>query len=211
VYCEIKKVVFIEMIKIGLTGGIGTGKSTVSNILKSEGINVIDADTIAKEVLENNPRILEMVRTQFGAGFFDWRGEFRRKEFGNHIFRFPKQRIKYESIIMPYIKQSIEESIRLYEQKGEKIVIIDAPTLIENNMQEEMDYIILVYADNSVQIQRVMNRDKLTKVEAVSRINSQMSMEEKKEFANIIIDNNTDLIELQKQVYDFIDFIKLIC
>jgi len=199
------------MIKIGLTGGIGTGKSTVSNILKSEKFKVIDADNIAKEVLEKNPQILEMVRVQFGSGFFDWRGEFRRKEFGNHIFRFPKQRVKYESIIMPYIKQAIEENIKIYENKGEKIVIIDAPTLIENNMHEEMDYIILVYADNSVQIQRVMNRDKLTKVEAVSRINSQMSMEEKKEHANIIIDNNTDLIDTQKQVYDLIDFIKLIC
>jgi len=199
------------MIKFGLTGGIGTGKTTVSNILQSEKIKVINADNIAKEVLEKNPQILEMVRTQFGSGFFDWRGEFRRKEFGNHIFRFPKQRVKYESIIMPYIKQAIEENIKVYENKGEKILIIDAPTLIENNMHDEMDYVILVYADNSVQIQRVMNRDKLTKVEAVSRINSQMSMEEKKEYANIIIDNNTDLIDTQKQVYDLIDFIKLIC
>jgi dephospho-CoA kinase len=203
--------VYKEMIKIGLTGGIGTGKSTVSNILQSEKIKVIDADNIAKEVLEKNPQILDMVRTQFGSGFFDWRGEFRRKEFGNHIFRFPKQRVKYESIIMPYIKQAIEENIKTYEKKGEKIIIIDAPTLIENNMHDEMDYVILVYADNSVQIQRVMNRDKLTKVEAVSRINSQMSMEEKKEHANIIIDNNADLIDTQKQVYDLIDFIKLIC
>ena len=73
-----------------------------------------------------------------------------------------------------------------------------------------MDYVILVYADNSVQIQRVMNRDKLSKVEAISRINSQISMEEKKEYANIIIDNNTDLIDTQKQVYDLIEFIKLI-
>jgi len=199
------------MIKIGLTGGIGTGKSTVSNILKSEKFKIIDADIIAKEVLERNPEILEIVRTQFGSGFFDWRGEFRRKEFGNHIFRFPKQRIKYESIIMPHIKQRIEEDIKEYEKKGEKIIIIDAPTLIENNLHVEMDYVILVYVDNSVQIQRVMGRDKLTKVEAASRINSQMSMEEKKEFANIIIDNNTDIIDTQKQVYDLIDFIKLIC
>ena len=199
------------MIKIGLTGGIGTGKSTVSNILKKEGFKIIDADIIAKEVLEKNPRILDMIRTQFGAGFFDWRGEFRRKEFGNHIFRFPKQRIKYESIIMPYIKETIEEEMKVFEQKNEKIVILDAPTLIENNMHGEMDYIILVYADNSVQIQRVMERDKLSKVEAVSRINSQMSMEEKRGFANIIIDNNADLIETQKQVYDLIDFMKLIC
>ncbi|AWK49753.1 dephospho-CoA kinase [Clostridium beijerinckii] len=199
------------MIKVGLTGGIGTGKSTVSDILRREKFKVIDADIIAKEVMEKNPQILEMVRVQFGSGFFDWRGEFRRKEFGNHIFRFPKQRIKYESIIMPYIKQSIEDNIKAYEIKGEKIIIIDAPTLIENNLNVEMDYVILVYADNSVQIQRVMNRDKLTKIEAVSRINSQMSMEEKKEYANIIIDNNTDLIDTQKQVYDLIDFMKLIC
>lgn len=199
------------MIKVGLTGGIGTGKSTVSDILRSKKLKIIDADSIAKEVLEKNPQILEMVRTQFGSGFFDWRGEFRRKEFGNHIFRFPKQRIKYESIIMPYIKQSIEENIKAYEKKGEKIIIIDAPTLIENNLHVEMDYVILVCADNSAQIQRVMSRDKLTKIEAVSRINSQMSMEEKKEYANIIIDNNTDLIDTQKQVYDLIDFMKLIC
>jgi dephospho-CoA kinase len=199
------------MIKVGLTGGIGTGKSTVSDILKSEKFKIIDADIIAKEVLEKNPQILEMVRTQFGSGFFDWRGEFRRKEFGNHIFRFQKQRIKYESIIMPYIKQSIEENIKAYEKKGEKIIIIDAPTLIENNLHIEMDYVILVCADNSAQIQRVMSRDKLTKSEAVSRINSQMSVEEKKEYANIIIDNNTDLIDTQKQVYDLIDFMKLIC
>ena len=210
-HCALKKGFINKMIKIGLTGGIGTGKSTVSDILKGEKFKIIDADIIAKEVLEKNPEILDMVRTQFGSGFFDWRGEFRRKEFGNHIFRFPKQRVKYEDIIMSYIKQSIEENIKVYEKKGEKIIIIDAPTLIENNLHIEMDYVILVYADNSVQIQRVMNRDKLTKVEAVSRINSQMSMEAKKEFANIIIDNNTDLIDTQKQVYDLIDFIKLIC
>ncbi|WP_294157197.1 dephospho-CoA kinase [uncultured Clostridium sp.] len=198
------------MIKIGLTGGIGTGKSTVSKILASEGFKIIDADLIAREVLEKNPRILDIIRTQFGSGFFDWRGEFRRKEFGNHIFRFPKQRIKYEGIIIPYIKEEIENELKRYEKKGEKIVILDAPTLIENNLHSEMDYVILVVADNSVQIKRIIERDKLTKSEAVSRINSQMPVEQKKEFANIIIDNNGNLIDTQKQVYDLIDFIKLI-
>lgn len=198
------------MIKIGLTGGIGTGKSTVCNILRNEGFKIIDADAIAKEVIEKNPQILDMVRTQFGSGFFDWRGEFRRREFGNHIFRFPKERIKYENIIMPYIKKSLEDNIKLYDKKGEKIVIVDAPTLIENNMQDEMDYVVLVCVDNSVQIQRVMGRDKLSKPDVVSRINSQMSLEAKKEFANIIIDNNGEVLETQKQVYDLIDFIKLI-
>ena len=126
------------MIKVGLTGGIGTGKSTVSNILKSEGFKVIDADTVAREVLEKNPEILEKVRIQFGEGFFDWRGEFRRKEFGNHIFRFPKQRVKYEEIIIPYIKAEIEAQIDSYKKKRVKVVILDAPTLIENKLHEEM-------------------------------------------------------------------------
>ena len=198
------------MVKFGLTGGIGTGKSTVSKIFMSEGIKVIDADLIAREVLEKNPVIYDVIRTEFGSGFFDWRGEFRRKEFGNHIFRFPKQRVKYEAIIMPYIKETINKEFEKYEKSGEKLVILDAPTLIENKMHEEMDDVILVCADNSVQIQRIMSRDKLTKSEAVSRINAQMPMEQKKEFANIIIDNNNELIETQKQVYDLIDFMKLV-
>lgn len=199
------------MIKVGLTGGIGSGKSTVSAILKNNKFKIIDADNVAKEVLEKNPQILDTVRVEFGAGFFDWRGEFRRKEFGNHIFRFPKQRVKYEQIIMPYIKKYIEEELEDYRKKKEKIVILDAPTLIENKMHEEMDYVILVCADNSVQIRRVMERDKLSKVEAVSRINSQMSMEEKKEYANILIDNNGDLENTKKQVDDLMKFLKLVC
>ena len=168
------------MVKIGLTGGIGTGKSTVSEMLKSAGFKIIDADIVAKDVLDKNPEILEKVRIQFGEGFFDWRGEFRRREFGNHIFRFPKQRIKYESIIMPYIKAKIENEMKKYENMGEKIVILDAPTLIENDFHKNMDYIILVFTDNSTQIKRVRDRDKLTQSEVVNRMNSQMSMEEKK-------------------------------
>ena len=198
------------MIKVGLTGGIGTGKSTVSNILKSEGFKVIDADTVAREVLEKNPEILEKVRIQFGEGFFDWRGEFRRKEFGNHIFRFPKQRVKYEEIIIPYIKAEIEAQIDIYKKKRVKVVILDAPTLIENKLHEEMDYVILVCADNSTQIQRVKSRDKLSQADAIGRINAQMPMEQKKNYANIIIDNNGDIIDTQKQVYDIIDFLKSI-
>ena len=108
---------------------------------------------------------------------------------------------------MPYIKEAINNAINSYEIKGDKVVIIDAPTLIENNMHEEMDYVVLVCAENSAQIKRVRDRDNLSKIEVVSRINAQMSLNEKKNFANVIIDNNGDLIETQKQVYDLIDYI----
>ncbi|MBP1888904.1 dephospho-CoA kinase [Clostridium moniliforme] len=195
------------MIKVGLTGGISTGKSTVSLMLKEAKFNIIDADVISRNVLVKYPEILEKVRAQFGEGFFDWRGDFRRKEFGNHIFRFPKQRLKYENIIMPYIKKEIFSEIDRLEKKGEKIVIVDAPTLIETKLNEEMDFVILVSVDHSTQLQRLKARDKLSNNDALNRINSQMPLDKKKEVCNIIIDNNKELLYTKEQVDDFIDFI----
>lgn len=197
------------MLRIGLTGGIGTGKSTVSKMLIKSGFKVIDADLIAKDVLSKYPEILDKVRIEFGEGFFDWKGQFRRKEFGNHIFRFIKQRIRYENIIMPYIFKEIEEAFDRYEKDGEKLVILDAPTLIENGMHKDMDFVMLVWADTKTQIQRIKTRDKLTHSEAVSRINAQMQIEEKKKYSNVLIDNGGDLIETQRQVEDIIDFLKI--
>ena len=196
------------MIKIGLTGGIGSGKSTVSSILISNGFKVIDADLVAKQVLIIYPEILEKIKDEFGQGYFDWRGEFKRKEFGNHIFRFPKLRIKYEQIIMPYIIKEIEEAFKRYEENGEKIIVLDAPTLIENGLHKDMDYVILVYVDPKIQVQRVKSRDRLSNENVNSRIDSQMQLEEKKKFANIIIDNNGDLSNTQKQVEGIIEFFK---
>ncbi|MDD6796396.1 MAG: dephospho-CoA kinase [Clostridiaceae bacterium] len=196
------------MLKIGLTGGIGTGKSTVSRMLSAAGFKILDADLVARQVLISYPEILDKVRIQFGDGFFNWKGEFRRKEFGNHIFRFPKQRIKYEEIIIPYIKKEINEALKRYEENNEKLIILDAPTLIENGLNEDMDYVILVCADNNTQIQRVKIRDKVSNADAISRINSQMPLEEKKKFANILIDNNSDLTKTQRQVKDIVEFMK---
>lgn len=196
------------MIKIGLTGGIGTGKSTVSKMIMASGIKVLDADLVARNVLQVYPEILQKIRIEFGDAFFDWREEFRRKEFGNHIFRFPQERIKYEEIIIPYIKKEIYEALKRYEENGEKIIVLDAPTLIENGLHKDMDYVILVYADINTQIQRVKARDRLSNGDVNTRINSQMQLEEKKKFANIIIDNNGDLVSTQKQVEGIIEFFK---
>ena len=198
------------MIKIGLTGGIGSGKSTVSFMLKEAGFNIIDADTIARDVLVKYPEILERVRIEFGAGFFDWRGEFRRKEFGNHIFRFPKQRKKYEEIILPYIKREIYENIDKLEKKKADFVIVDAPTLIENDLHKDMDYVILVWVDNNTQIQRVRSRDSLMREDAINRINAQMPLERKKDFANIVIENNDTLAKTKEQVDLLIEFLRSI-
>lgn len=198
------------MIKIGLTGGIGSGKSTVSKMLTEKGFKVIDSDNISRDVLIKYPEILEKIKIEFGSGFFDWRGEFRRREFGNHIFRFPKQRKKYEDIIIPYIKKEIFLELDKHEKNGESMIILDAPTLIENDLHTYMDYIIVVWVDNNTQIMRIKNRDKLSRDEAINRLNAQISLDRKKEYAHIIIDNNNDLLKTKKQVDKVIDFLKVI-
>ncbi|NLZ35738.1 MAG: dephospho-CoA kinase [Clostridiales bacterium] len=198
------------MIKIGLTGGIGSGKSTVSKMFQDKGFKIIDADIIAREVLVKYPEILDKIRINFGEAFFDWKGEFRRKEFGNHIFRFPKQRKKYEEIIIPYIKKEIYNELDSYEKSKEKIVILDAPTLIENNLHKDMDFVILVWVDSNTQIIRIKNRDKLSREDILNRINSQIPLDKKRDYANIIIDNSKDILKTKVQVDKIADFLNVI-
>ncbi|ERK30615.1 dephospho-CoA kinase [Clostridium intestinale] len=197
------------MLKVGLTGGIGTGKSTVSKFLKDAGFPIIDADVISREVLDKYPDILKRIRKEFGEGFFDWKGEFRRKEFGNHIFRFPRLRTRYEEMIIPYIIKEIDEAFKKLEDKKAKIVILDAPTLIENNLHEVMDLVVVVWADHNTQLSRIKDRDRLGTGEALQRINAQLSLEKKKEYANIIIDNSKDILSTEVQVRDLIGILNL--
>lgn len=197
------------MLKIGLTGGIASGKSTVSNLLKEQGFTIVDADIIAREVLEIYPEILESVRKNFGEGFFDYRGTFLRKEFGNYIFKYPRERIKYEEIIMPFIKKEIFNKFEEYNKKGKRVVILDAPTLIENNLQDSMDYNILVWVSKEVQLSRLTKRDTITNNEALNRIKSQMDLDSKKEFVNFIIDNSKDLNSTKEQVKDIVNILNM--
>lgn len=197
------------MIKVGLTGGICSGKSTISSMIEEAGIPVIDADIIAREVLEKYPDILLRVRVVFGDHFFDWRGDFRRREFGNHIFRFPKERLKYEEIIMPYIKEEIATKLNEYERNNTKLVVVDGATLIENNMHQDMDMVVLIWVDKNSQIERMGFRDKLSKGEAINRINSQLSLESKKEYANLIIDNSGNLMKTKEQIDDLLELFTL--
>ncbi|MEG1254569.1 dephospho-CoA kinase [Clostridium sp.] len=199
-----------SILKVGLTGGIGCGKSTVSNILRKNSIAVIDADNIAKEVLISHPEILLKIRDSFGDEYFDHNGIFLRRKMGTLIFSNKVKKKVYEEILMPYIECDIFSKIQEYNYMGEEICIIDAPTLIENNLHTRMDIIVVVVANEHVQIKRIMERDNFSKEEAILRINNQMSTEAKCRFADFIIDNNGDLCEIEDEVKKILSKIRII-
>jgi dephospho-CoA kinase len=188
------------MFKIGLTGGIGSGKSTVSKMLKSLSITVIDADIVSREVLILYPEILEKVKLYFGDCFFDDLGELKRKEFGDFIFSNEEERKKYEAIIIPYIIKQIFIQIEECYKIGCDICVLDAPTLIENNLQLNMDINILVWVDKETQIKRMVSRDLISREQAQLRINSQISLDEKRGLVDYIIDNSFTVEETKAQL-----------
>ncbi|ENK0556221.1 dephospho-CoA kinase [Clostridium sporogenes] len=179
--------------KVGLTGGIGSGKSTISEMIKEKNVPVIDADKISREVLKLYPEILIRVKEVFGKEFLDDNGDLKRREFGSYIFKNKNKRIEYENIIMPYITKETFKRIKLLEENKESICVLDAPTLIEQGLYKYMDINILVWVDKNTQINRVVKRDRLSTGEVINRINAQMSMEEKKKFVDYIIDNSKDI------------------
>lgn len=188
------------MLKIGLTGGIGSGKSTISSMLKEKKFVVIDADIVARDVLKIYTEVLESVKKEFGKEFFNENGELKRKEFGNYIFSDDNRRKKYEDMIMPFMRKHIFELLEKHQESGNEICFVDGATIIENNFHKYMDVNILVWVDLKTQIDRVRNRDNLTEDQVIDRINSQMSLEDKKKIVDFIVDNSKTLDYTRKEL-----------
>ncbi|ARK31690.1 dephospho-CoA kinase [Halalkalibacter krulwichiae] len=185
---------------IGLTGGIASGKSTVSKMVEDMGVPVIDADKVAREVVEPGSEALEKIRNHFGSTILNEDGTLARKKLGAIIFQDPKERQVLNGIVHPAVRKRMEEWKQHYLNEGHQTIVYDIPLLFESNLFHLVDKVIVVYVDYETQLKRLMERDQAGEQDAIQRIASQMPLAEKREQADYIIDNSYSLEETKKQL-----------
>ena len=187
------------MLTVGLTGGIGSGKSEVARIFHQLGIPVIDADVIAHQVVQPGTEALSEVVAVFGEAILTSSGELDRAKLADIVFNNPEMREKLEAIIHPRVR----EQIRAYkdEHKNEPYVIVVIPLLIESAQQDLIDRVLIVDAAESVRIQRVQARDSRSKEQILSIIQNQADDTERHAAANDSLENNGSLDDLQLAVH----------
>jgi len=187
---------------IGITGGIASGKSLVSQALLEKGYPVIDADVGARIVVEKGQPALQEICNAFGMQILLPNGELDRKRLGTLIFSDKRKRLQLNQIVHPYIREWMQSELERYRGQGEALVFLDIPLLFENNLEAMVDAVIVVDTRPSVQLERLMARNHLTREEAIKRIESGLSLAQKKARADFVIDNNSTrentLSQLQK-------------
>ena len=187
---------------IALTGGIATGKSTVASLLALNGMRVIDADTISHEILDTS---YTWVEDEFGKEFVNNK-KVNRAKLGSIVFSNDDAKKKLEEFLHPKIRKEIERRSKK-QDTFEFPYLIDIPLFFENNSYDIKESIV-VYTPIDIQLERFMKRNRYSKEESIRRINTQMSIEEKKSKATWVIDNSKNLKHLQQEVEDFVERIK---
>ncbi|MFR0621458.1 dephospho-CoA kinase [Limosilactobacillus mucosae] len=190
---------------IGLTGGIASGKSTISSILKAVGWPVIDADLIARQIVMPGSKGLEQIVNRFGPQMLNSDGTLDRKKLGKTVFDDPKKLSDLDKIEHPLIQEAIDSQLDEFKKQHLPVVVLDVPLLFETGMDEECDLTVLVVVDQATQLKRLMKRDQISKMDAVKKISSQMSLKEKMQRADVIIDNNGTLEQTRSQVAELVD------
>ena len=203
---------------IGLTGGIGTGKSTVSQILREKKFPVIDLDTISHEVIKI-PKVIEKIVENFGKEVLENSGNFEnennairisREKLGKIIFENKEKRLLLNSIMHPEILHVMREQISKYK-KNNKIIFVEIQLLFEVQWEKEFDYILLISAKKNTQIRRILERDKRSENDALNIINSQLSLDEKKKRSDFVIENDGNIEELKEKIDKFLEYLETKC
>jgi dephospho-CoA kinase len=197
------------MLIVGLTGGVASGKTAVSQVLKEEGAYIIDADQIARELVQpHKPAWNELIRA-FGREILQENGSIHRKRLADKVFTDPRQRKLLNQILHPRIKEEMDRRTKKIGEKDPKaIVVIDAPLIVELGDHREMDKLIVVTTTQTQQIERLKDRDGTSLEEALRIVSSQMPIKEKLKFADYVIQNEGSLEETKKRAKEIFKDLK---
>ncbi|MEH6888663.1 dephospho-CoA kinase [Bacillus sp. JJ864] len=185
---------------IGLTGGIASGKSTVSKMFQGFHIPVIDADIIAREVVEPGKEAYNEIVKAFGKEVLEENGELNRPNLGSIVFHNEEKRLLLNGIVHPAVRKEMNAQKDRYIRENAQAVVLDIPLLFESKLTSLVDRILLVYVDNETQMTRLKERNNFTEEEAKARIASQMPLQEKIALADKVINNNGTIEETKAQL-----------
>ena len=188
---------------IGITGGIATGKSTIDNIIKSLGYQVIDSDDISKRLSQKGGCVYEAIVANFGKEYLDSLGEIDRQKLGKLIFNDANAKELLNSISHPLIVEEIKKEVAI---SANEMIFVDIPLLFESQLAYLCDKIICVYVPQKIQLKRLMARDKITRDYAIAKINSQMDLEIKKDQSDYVISTLGDLAASKEQIINIINW-----
>ena len=186
---------------VGLTGGLGTGKSTVSKMLISRGIPVIDADRIAREVVEPNGPAFPGIIQAFGSGILQPDGSIDRAMLAKAVFDDPKKLIQLETLVHPLVQEEVLNQRAWLKDQHHQWAVYDVPLLFEKNLKSQFDFVLVVsVTDAATQISRLKQRNGWNDEEIQKRLKAQLPLSEKVAQANYVIQNDADLSSLEKKV-----------
>lgn len=186
------------MVTVGITGGIGSGKSTVCKLWEDMGAYILNADDLAKEVMVSDPEVRDQLISTFGEETFHQDGSLNRQFLAEEAFA--KGRVQeLNAIVHPRLPEKAREKMKKAEQKGHKVVVYEAALLLENIEPGDLDYIVLVLADEEYRVERVRQRDDSSAEEIRQRMNKQRNFEKSTERVDYVIRNNGTLEELKKK------------
>ncbi|MCC6864947.1 MAG: dephospho-CoA kinase [Ignavibacteria bacterium] len=187
-------------LKIGITGGIGSGKSLAASFFESKGYPVIYADKVAKELYNSDRTLLKLLVKEFGKGILDNKGKFNSINARKIIFLNRKNIKRVNSIVHPFVLKQIDE---ISAKINSNIVFIEAAIMFESGSYKKMDYVLLIFANKKTRIKRIMKRDKIKQSEVLKLMNLQMNEQEKLKRADFIIKNNGSSNELFAKLNSF--------
>jgi len=198
-------------IVIGITGGIGSGKTTVTRIIESYGYKVIYTDVLARDIANTDPRVKEKIIEIFGSEAYTADKLFNAKYISEIVFSFDDNGQHLDllnSIIHPIVIDKMSSLVEMYEEQGEKLIFVESALIYEYNLEKGFDYILVVNADEETRISRAMKRSQENRNIIKQKNNLQMASDEKVQLADFVIENNGDENQLIESVNFFLNIFK---